>query len=308
MLALTHVCTGEIMLRKTIVHIAPVAALTSCLFTATPALGGLVDTVYGVTNNGFLARWQSNTPGTFDSGVFISGLQNNETIIGLDSRPATGELIGVGSSNRLYTINPVTGAATQIGSAFANAVNGTSFGFDFNPTIDRARLVSNTDQNMVINPNDGTNTLATNLFFGAGDPNVGVNPNIVDNAYTNSVFGGSATSQQYAIDSGVDVLTTLANNAGTLGTVGSLGVNVDAVGGFDISGATGVAYAALLANGGSASGFYTIDLSTGAASLVGQLDGGVVITAMTVQIVPAPGALALLGLAGVMAGGRRRRA
>ena len=58
---------------------------------------------------------------TFDSAnaagatkVSISGLQIGETLVGIDVRPATGVLFGVGSSNRVYTINTSTGLATQV--------------------------------------------------------------------------------------------------------------------------------------------------------------------------------------------------
>ena len=259
-----------------------------------------------------LIRFDSATPGSLDLGVAISGLQPNETIKGIDFRPATQELFALGSSNRLYTLQVVTGVATPVSATpFTPALSGTNFGFDFNPVIDRIRVVSNTRANYVLNPNTGTATAATNVFYGPTDSNVGANPNVEFSAYTNNVNPAPATTQLYGIDSGLDILVTQANSAGTLGTVGPLGVNVGAMGGFDILNAN-EAYAVLLPGSSSASNLYSINLANGAAANLGQVDGGVRISSMAVAPdgfnvnVPEP-TLAVLGLAAIGALSRRRR-
>jgi hypothetical protein len=136
-----------------------------------------------------LVSFDSSSPASFLTGVAISGLQPNETIKGIDFRPSTNELFALGSSSRLYILDPSTGAASEVPppGPFAPTLGGTNFGFDFNPVIDRIRVVSNTKNNYVLNPNDGTATGVTELFFGAGDPNSGVNPNVSFSAYTNNV-------------------------------------------------------------------------------------------------------------------------
>jgi hypothetical protein len=259
----------------------------------------------GATN---LVTWDSATPGTLISGTFLTGLQPNETIVGLDARPATGELYGLGSSSRLYRINPGTGVALPVNALpFAPPLNGFSFGFDFNPTIDRIRNVAETNMNRVLNPNTGlVDVIGTNLFYPATDPFFGADPNVVHSAYGAEPSGGSIL---YGIDSGTDHLVFQANNSGILSTIGPLNYDVTAVGGFDISGATGVAYAAVLPTLASASQFLSINLGTGAISFIGQIDGGMVITAMTIapEIIPEPGSLALagLGLVGCMVARRK---
>ena len=86
----------------------------------------------------------------------ITGLQTGETLLGLDMRPANGQLYALGSSNRLYTLNTSSGLATAVGTAaFTPALSGTAFGFDFNPTVDRIRIVSNTGQNLRAHPETG---------------------------------------------------------------------------------------------------------------------------------------------------------
>lgn len=265
---------------------------------SSPASAELIYGIAAVGNATSLLSWDSASPGSIASGSFVSGLQSNETIVGIDFRPATGQLYALGTSSRLYTLNTATGAASAVAGAFAPPLNGFNFGFDFNPTIDRIRVVAETNKNTVLNPITGAVQLsATDLFFGPADPNFGVDPNVVNSAYTNNFVGAGAT-QLYGIDTALDILVTQANNAGTLGTVGPLGFNATGVGGFDISGTSGVAYAALLPSGSSQSNLYSISLATGLATNLGQIDGGVIITAISVvPAIPEPATLALAGMA-----------
>ena len=78
----------------------------------------------------------------------VTGLQAGDKLVGIDTRPANGQLYGLavnGATGRIYTINPVTGAATAVGAGFtmpqsAGASVGKEYGFDFNPTVDRIRI------------------------------------------------------------------------------------------------------------------------------------------------------------------------
>jgi len=221
-------------------------------------------TIYGVTTSNQLVRFNAATPGTVTTVGTISGLQAGENILGIDFRPATGQLYALGSSGRLYTINLTNGAATQVGAAFT--LTGTDFGFDFNPTVDRIRVTSNTGQNLRLNPNDGTVTVDPNLNPGT--------PSVTASGYTNN-FAGSTTTTLFDIDSATDrLLQQNPANAGTLVDVGALGIDVSGVNGFDIvsrgpSSGFNLAYAALTVNG--VSGLYTINLATGATTLVATL-------------------------------------
>jgi hypothetical protein len=285
-------------------------ALVSSAFLVQPVSGELI---YGIANQSpatALVTFDSASPGALLTGVFLSGLQQNETILGIDFRPATGQLYGLGSTSRLYTINPASGAASAVGGPFTPVLNGFSFGFDFNPVIDRIRVVSETNQNLVLDPNTGAvQAVAPSVAYGPADPNFGVDPNIVDSAYTNN-FNGAGATTLYGIDTGLDILATQVAATGVLSTVGPLGVNVVSAGGFDVSGTTGIAYAALMLTGSSQSSLYSISLVTGAATNLGTIDGGLVITALTTApVVPEPATVMLMfvGIAGVMAGRRRTR-
>jgi hypothetical protein len=275
------------------------------------------ETIYGISELGgqSVVSFDSSNPSALLHGVAVSGLQQGETIKGIDFRPATTDLYALGSSSRLYTLNVVTGVATEVPppGAFTPTLSGSDYGFDFNPVIDRIRVVSNTRKNYVLNPNDGSATQVTDLFFGPADPNFGVSPNVEFSAYTNSTNPAPATTQLYGIDTGLDVLVTQANSAGTLGTVGPLGVNAGAIGGFDISGDTGVAYAALLPGLSSQSNLYSINLVTGAATNLGAIDGGLIIGSLAVApdgfdpFVPEPTSVVLLSMAALAFCGRRSR-
>src|SRR3954447_7073679 len=199
----------------------------------------------------------------------VTGMQPAETLVGIDQRPATGQLYGVGTSNRVYVIDPATGAATQVGAAAAFTLNGNDFGIDFNPIPDRMRVVSDLDQNLRLNPNDATAFVDATL-----------NPagNVVAAAYNNNVAGATSTTL-FDIDSASGMLLrqggaggTPSPNAGNLSNVGSLtlGAGLDPRIGFDI-GADGVAFATI---NFVDSRLYGINTTTGAATNLGTIGTG----------------------------------
>jgi hypothetical protein len=216
---------------------------------------------YGADNANNLLIFDLAAP-AFAVSKPITGLQPGENVLGIDMRPATGQLYALGSSSRLYTINMSSGAAAVVGTApFTTLLSGTSFGFDFNPTVDRIRVVSNTGQNMRLDPNTGL-IAAVDLPLNPGTPAV------ASAAYTNN-FAGATTTTLYVIDATTDKLY-IQNppNNGTLVEVGSLGINITADNGFDIGGRSGKAYGVFSI--GSLTKLYTLDLTTGLVT--GQVD------------------------------------
>ncbi len=221
---------------------------------------------YTVDNSNNLQIFNFNTPGT-PVAKPITGLQTGENVLGIDMRPATGQLLALGSSSRLYTINMATGAATSLSLLpFSTLLSGTSFGFDFNPTVDRIRVVSNTGQNLRLNPLTG-DIAAVDVALNPGTPAVSAA------AYTNN-FAGSTTTTLFDVDVTTDKLYTQnPPNNGTLVEVGSLGVDVTADNGFDIGGTTNKAYAIFTV--GTANFIYSINLTTGAATQVAPFPNAV---------------------------------
>lgn len=284
------------------------ATLALCASQSSQAVGliSLVDLGLGAQS---LNSFDSSNPAAVTNIGPVTGLEMGESLLGIDFRPATGQLFGLGSANNLYTVDTVTGAASIVGTGFSTVTLGASaYGFDFNPVIDRIRIVGSSDQsNNVGNPDTGDATTVTSVFYGPGDANEMATPNLVHHAYTNSV-AGAMTTQLYAIDSDLNILVTQANSAGTLSTVGSLGIDIDEVGGFDIDPSDGTAYAALSVGGESK--LYTINLMTGAATEVAApgVSGNGTLVAQTsgLAVVPEPSSALLLGL-GSLALLRRRR-
>lgn len=266
---------------------------------------------YGVTNRGRLISFDTNNPMSILTGMSITGLAGNEVIDGLDMRPNDGMLYGLGSQNNLYRINRMTGAATLVG-ALNTALNGSSFGFDFNPTGPVAlRVVSDTNSNYRLpTPAANGNVLTdTNLAYVSGDAKFGMDPNVVHVAYTNNFLGATSTVL-YGIDATHDTLVRFdAPNAGTLRTVGVLGMGGDAdinsIGGFDISGLTGMAFAVTQNSSRSSSTLWGINLMTGAGTNLGTIGGGETLVGFT--MIPSPASASMLALAGMVSGRRRRR-
>ncbi|WP_415581809.1 DUF4394 domain-containing protein [Flavobacterium longum] len=220
---------------------------------------------YAVDMANNLHIFNPNMPGTTTVKA-ITNLQPSENVLGIDMRPVNGQLFALGSTGRLYALNTATGAATMVGSGPFATLDGTDFGFDFNPTVDRIRIVSNTGQNLRVNPNDGTLS-ATDGMLNPGTPNV------TAAAYTNN-FPGATTTVLFDIDSTTDMLyTQTPPNNGTLVGVGALGVDVTASNGFDIGGTSNMAYA-ILTVGGNAK-VYMINTTTGAATAMGDFPASV---------------------------------
>jgi hypothetical protein len=223
-------------------------------------------------NNTLLAFNPDNTKAV---SVAVTGLAAGETLRGIDFRPKGGQLYGLGSTSRLYTIDPTTGAATQVGSPFSTALSGSSFGFDFNPAVDRIRVVSDTDQNLRLNPDTGAIAgIDTPITYAVTDTNASQDPTIVGSAYSNNVAGNPTTL--FGIDSTLDTLVTQGStsgsptspNTGQLFTVGKLGVDLLPNTGFDIFTDANQVDSAFAVSGST---LYGINLTTGAAKSLGTV-------------------------------------
>ena len=224
-----------------------------------------------------LIRVDSATPGTITSTLALTGLQPNETILGFDYRPASPRVLyGLSSAGRVYAINPLTGGATAIGTPVT--IIGTAAGVDFNPSVDRIRVVTNTNQNLRLNPDTGALAATdTPLAYAAGDAGAGTAPRVVAAAYTNNSPGATPTTL-FVIDVNRNVLATQGNtstspNSGQLFTVGATGVASNDNVGFDI-GRDGTVLASFTTPGTGVTSLYTINLSTGAATLIGAVGTG----------------------------------
>lgn len=270
---------------------APTAASVDITPSSARGAGGTDvisgEVLIGLTANNELVTFESGKRNQTTSVVPITGLVGGETVVGIDFRPSDtglngtndiGKLYAVTTASRLYIVDPATGAATMP-VMLSIPLDGTAFGFGFNPAADRLRIHSNTNQNLRINVETGLTILDGTLAYTAGDVNAGKDPDLTASGYTNNDANPATGTELYAIDAAQDVLiefgpvvgTTSGPNSGKLVTVGALGVDAGFLAGFDISNATGTAYAVLGTSASGKSVLYTIDLDTGAATKVGLL-------------------------------------
>lgn len=299
---------GQWSLDRQLGEISAAIAFTPALqqsYTGTFAIG------YALSNNSLIAVDTTN-PDAPNTAIPVTQLGTGETLVGIDFRPQNGKLYGLTTNGaggvRLYVISLQTGIATPLtaapvqfdnGSGTPVAITGTSFGIDFNPTVDRLRIVTDTGLNFRMNPNTGTLIDGNTTTPGVNsDGSISSATTTVDaTAYTNNAPNVTVTTQ-YTLDAASDRLF-IQNppNAGTQTnplpiTLNGTRLDFTAVNGFDIpagvnvttanTAATGQAIAALTVGG--TTGLYAIELSTGAATSLGTLGSGTLpVQGFTVQ-------------------------
>lgn len=258
-----------------------------------------------VTVSNQLISFNAARPGQLLWKRAVTGLQPGESLMGVDFRQKNDTLyaLGVrGATGRLYTVDTETGAVTAVGTPFALPLDGTEFGFDFNPTVDRIRVVSSTGQNLRLHPDTGAVVDSSAdlpglqadgpLAFGAGDANAARSARVVGAAYSYNKVDPKVTTN-FAIDQATASLVTqgtregvapaVSPNTGRLLTVGALNVGPFETAAFDIHVLTDLGFAALSGRTGGVSRWIEIDLATGAGRVIGTIGGGEAVRAFSFQ-------------------------
>lgn len=274
--------------------------LALCAAVAVPVATASAELLVGVTQQGFLIQFDSATPTDITSGVAVTGLAQNEILVGLDYRQTNNTVYGLGSFGQLYTMNLATGQATATSSSLGLTLNGSNFGFDWNPSSDLFRVISDTDQSLRVSVSGALVASDSAVAYAPGAEG-GAEPNVTGVAYTR--VANNATTL-YGIDSGTDSLVNVNINTGAATGVGSLGLNINSRNGFDISMGSGVAFLGAMLEGESISRLYTVNTSTGATTFLGVIGGGIELRGLTT--VPTPGTAALVGLGGLAMLRRRK--
>ncbi|MBU0915187.1 DUF4394 domain-containing protein [Aquabacterium parvum] len=274
------------------------------------------EALYGLTTDNRLITFDTAAP-SMGSAVGLSGLAASEKLLGLDTRPTNGQLYTLSNLGNVYTLDASTGAATFV-TALKAPINGSLLGFDFNPNADVSgaaslRVLTAAGDNYAVNVNPGANLGAvakqTNVSSASGSLK------LTGAAYSNNDTNPATPTVLFAIDTiSSSLFSTSAPAGGVYTRVGSLGASSLNVFGFDISG-SGVAYAGLTGDD-SYSSLYTINLQTGAASLIGAfgIQGNTALPTIVglavAPAVPEPSTVGLMlaGLGAVGFGLRRGRA
>lgn len=252
------------------------------------------EVIVALTEGGTLVRLNAGQPQKLAAIGAVKGLQPGENLMGIDYRVNRGVLYGLGSTGRLYTLDAKTAEAKAVGTApLAIALQGGEFGFDFNPAVDRIRIVSSSGQNLRAHPDtgaavdgnpsqDGVQSDGA-LAFAAGDRNAGRAPRVVGAGYTYNERNDKVTTN-FAIDAETGSLVmqgsregatpAISPNTGQLFTVGSLGVAPFARASFDIADVNNAAFVAINHDGAPRTRFYEVDLASGKARFIGTVGGG----------------------------------
>jgi hypothetical protein len=249
-------------------------ALAAALLLTTPAALQARD-MYATDDRGNLLRFDSRFPGIITDRVAISGLGAGASLVGIDFRPSTGQLVGVGSDSVLYVIDQDSGRAQPVGGPFAPALSGSAFGVEVDPVADALRVVSNTGLNARLSFAGGGHL--------PGSPSTPLNPGsprVVAIGSTNSAFSLArpTASTLVAIDSGSDqVLVQSPADAGTLSDGKALGIDIGDAVGLDVvvvPNVGSVAYMVATPAGARGANLYRVSLITGRAFRFGPVGNG----------------------------------
>lgn len=278
-----------------VLRLAPIAALliSACaLGPAEPVGPPAKETIHAVTASGRLLSFNAGQPQRILTSKPLAGLRSGDRLVGIDYRVAKGQLFGLGASGQLYRIDAATGAATAVGSPVA-LPEGREFGVDFNPTVDRIRVVSDAGFNLRLHPDTGAVVDANpaqagvqfdgRLAYDSADRMAGHAPRIVAAGYTYNKDNEKITTN-YALDGATGTLAqqgtkegvapAVSPNTGRLYTVGLLGTGPFERATLDISDVSNAAYAGIGTSANTPTRWYRIDLASGAARFIGTVGGG----------------------------------
>ncbi len=262
---------------------------------ALPAGSGGRLSAIGLTDNQRLVKFRVDQPNrTLPLGK-VNGLKGDSKLIGIDYRVQNGKLYGVGDRGGIYTIREIGAKATKV-SQLSVALQGNSFGVDFNPAANRLRVISDTGQNLRHNIDDPAGAPAAGTTAVDGTlTNPPVPPattgataqGVTGAAYTNNDLAAATATTLFDVDSALDQVSLQSPaNAGNLAPTGKLGVDAGPSAGFDIYTSTrsgsNTAYAVLRVDGKQR--LYRADLLNGSVARTGTFDSGRVVVDLALPL------------------------
>jgi len=280
---------------------AAAVLLAACATPPEPVGPKAKEEIVAVSVTNELLRFNAGQPQRVRDRKPLAGLRSGERILGIDFRVARGELYAlgaVGSSGQLYKIDVAAAKAVPVGSGVALPAGATEWGFDFNPTVDRIRVVNDRGANLRLHPDTGAQVDGNpdqpglqpdgDLAWDKADPRAGQALAIVAAGYTYNKTNDKITTN-YALDGAAGwllhqgtkegVQPVVSPNSGRLYSVGALGTGPFRYATLDISDVNNAAYAGLRNDGEKATRWYRVDLATGKATLVGTVAGDALVGA-----------------------------
>lgn len=229
-----------------------------------PALGQAA-TLAGLTADNRLVMIDTETRRA-GAPVAIRGVEGR--VLGIDQRPADGSLVALADTWTLWRVDPRSGAATLLSRLTERAELGGRAVVDFNPTVDRLRVMGMNGTNLRINVDTGATLVDGTLKYAPADRNAGTMPRITAGAYSNSVKGATQTAL-YTIDTLLGSFNLQAPpNDGVQQSKASFGMSLPPATAFDIlADGDGGNWGFVLANGT----LHSLDLASGTLTAIGPV-------------------------------------
>lgn len=242
------------------------ALLASALLAGTALLGpARAEMVAALVEDDTLAFVNTDSR-TVERKVKITGIVSR--VLGLDVRPADGQLYALVADGSIVTLDPSTGRATPRSRLDVPVPQGALAIVDFNPVADRLRVIGLDGTSLRVNVEDGKAVTDKPLRFADADANKDKRPRVVAGAYTNAVKGATETTL-FDVDAAGTLLRQAPPNDGILNTVGTLAAAGESFA-FDIAPDGAGGNAAFLMAGST---LYRVDLAAGRATELATITG-----------------------------------
>lgn len=280
--------------RRALLTLALTVLVTGCAATGDVEGPPRKETIHALTQGMELLTINAGQPGKVQKRIAVTGLAAADRLVGMDYRVAKGVLFALSRNGYLFTLDASTGVLKPVSAKpIGTAMDGTTFGVDFNPVADRIRVVSNTGQNLRLHPETGAvAAVDPALSYAPGDRQGGMAPELVAAAYTYNKQDEKLTTN-YAIDRRAGMLVTqgtvegvqpaVSPNTGQLRTVGPLGLGAILDASFDIADLSGAAFAAVRVNPQTPTRLYLVNLTSGSTVLLGTVGDGAPLIGMAVE-------------------------
>lgn len=206
-----------------------------------------------------------NTTGAVLSRSSITGLGTGETIVDADYRNADGRLWLLTSASKLYSVEEASNVATERSTLSVLLTAGETYSVDFNPVVDRLRVIGSNNTNWAVNVENGAVAVNTVATGPAGFE-------VTQSAYTDTFSATGRGTLLFNLDETNNVLYGQnPANDGIQTLESTLGVDPTDIIGFDLPADTTTGLAPMVVGGQLAMYRINTDASSNAATKVGNI-------------------------------------
>lgn len=239
--------------------------LAAILFAA--AAPAQAATIWALDAAGGLARIDTDTRKAMPAKP-VKGADG--ALLAIAVRPADGKLYGLTAKGQLVTVDTATAMAKEVARLDKPLDGAARTTINFNPVVDRLRVVSSSGGNWRIHPDTGAVTVDGGLKYAPDSAYSEAKPMVTTGAYSNHVAGTKETAL-YTLDSRLGLMNVqMPPNDGIQQPRGRLNVAVPANAGFDILADGQGGNAGFVVAAGALHG---LDIRTGQLTPMGRIAG-----------------------------------